>query len=116
VKGLKCNNTNTTKIAPVSPYQFLIRSNANNPEAAMHIRGRFLEFQQSKFWRNGITVKEFLDYRKSVLEFLGDKEADTFHPLADTFLQLLGMSLVSHALKVTDQKRIAHLPKKLPQR
>ena len=75
-----------------------VEANPNDREAAMNIRGRFLEFQGNRFWRGNITEKEFLNHRKAVLEFLENKDAESY-------LSLLGTSLVSHALKVTDQTK-----------
>ncbi|MCL2005424.1 MAG: hypothetical protein FWG73_04590 [Planctomycetaceae bacterium] len=75
-----------------------VEANPNDKEAAMHIRGRFLEFCEGRFWRNPFTEEEFLAHRQSVLEFFDNKEAETY-------LQLLAVSLVSHSLKLADQAK-----------
>jgi hypothetical protein len=75
-----------------------VKADPNDREAAIHIRGRFLEFHDDQFQRNPFTKEEFLAHRKLVLEFLENKEAQPY-------LQLLGMSLVSLSLKIVDQTK-----------
>ena len=81
-----------------------VEANPNNREAAIHVRGRHLDFLGHQFYRKTLFLKEELDeaefrnYQKLVLEFLNNKEAEPF-------LQMLGMSLVSHSLTLSDQMK-----------
>jgi len=81
-----------------------VEGNPNDREAAIQIRGRYLEFLGDQFSRTALIYKEelneaeFRNHRKSVLEFLDKKEAEPF-------IQLLGLHIVSLSLKVSDQTK-----------
>ena len=75
-----------------------VEGNPNDREAAIHIRGRYLEFLGNRFRKNGLNETEFRDFRKLVLEFLDNKAAEPY-------LQLLGLNIISLSLKVVDQTK-----------